>query len=561
MATIKVPTRTRTGDIWNPIAPEPYRKKRCGGGSCGSHGGTSGGGCGHKSGDDSCGDCHSCPVSAMTEGDRETVHRALMKAGYAGDRDHVPQLPDDWESDEDDGSAAAAGQTRPNSREAMDTSTHMTTEDIEATGGPGAMQSVIAVRFPDSGKLYYYDPVDLDPKVGEWVVVETPRGKDAAKVFVARQQVTLNRLADPLPPLVRLLRPEELQRMERLGDDAANALRVCTEKVIAARLPMKLIKAEYSFDATRLTFYFTSESRVDFRTLVRELAVQFRARIELRQVGARDEARLLGGVGRCGLTLCCATWLPDYPPTSIKQAKEQDLPLNPAKISGVCGRLLCCLSYEYDTYVALRRNLPRIGQRYPTPEGEGRVIAVQVLKQSVRVALDEGGVADVEIGDPTDRKWQGEEVVVEPPPIPDRYATGDTTTQVSHEDRPDAPPQSRQRPPDAPQRSRDPDRRADSGTGSDRPRGATRRDPNPAASVGGGEQTRTSAGEPGVNAAASADVPGTRTPSPPSEAAPTGQLAPPVRPAAAEGAGESARRRRRGRGNRKPNESSSPIGN
>jgi len=553
MATIKVPTRTRTGDTWKPIAPEPYRKQRCGGGSCGSHGGTAGGGggCGHKSGDDSCGDCHSCPVSAMTEGDRETVHRALMKAGYAGDRDHVPQLPDDWESDEDDGSGATAGRGKPNSRDAMDTSTHMTTEDLEATGGPGAMQSVIAVRFPDSGKLYYYDPVDLDPKVGEWVVVETPRGKDAAKVFVARQQVTLNRLADPLPPLVRLLRPDELQRMERLGDDAANALRACTEKVIAANLPMKLIKAEYAFDATRLTFYFTSESRVDFRTLVRELAVQFRARIELRQVGARDEARLLGGVGRCGLTLCCATWLPDYPPTSIKQAKEQDLPLNPAKISGVCGRLLCCLSYEYDTYVALRRNLPRIGQRYPTPEGEGRVIAVQVLKQSVRVALDEGGVADVEIGDPTDRKWQGEEVVVEPPPIPDRYATGDAPAQTSGESRLDTPPQGRQRPPDAPQRGRDPDRRSDGS--------AIRRGPNPATGAVSGAQPRASMGETGVNPAASADVPGTRAPSPRSEAMPTEQPIS-LTQAAAEGTGESARRRRRGRGNRKPNEGNPPAG-
>ena len=491
MATIKVPTRTRTGDTWTPIAPEPYRKQRCGGGSCGSHGGTSGGGCGHKSGDDSCGDCHSCPVSAMTEGDRENVHRALMKAGYAGDRDHVPQLPDDWESDDTDGSEATG-----NSREAMDTSTHMTTEDLEATGGAGETHPVIAVRFPDSGKLYYYDPIDLDPQVGEWVVVETSRGKDAAKVFVSRYQVALNRLGDALPPVVRILRPEELARMERLGDDATHALHVCADKISAANLPMKLVKAEYAYDATRLTFYFTSDSRVDFRSLVRELAAQFHARIELRQVGARDEARLLGGVGRCGLTLCCATWLPDYPPTSIKQAKEQDLPLNPAKISGVCGRLLCCLSYEYDTYVALRRNLPRIGQRFPTPEGEGRVIAVQVLKQSIRVALDAGGVTDVEIGDPTDRQWQGEEVIVEAPPIPERFATLPEAPRPDRDARAsDASRQNRERSSSAPPRDRT----------------------------------------------------APRVESPPPE------RASPVAPAA-EGAGEAAKRRRRGRGPRKPAE-------
>ncbi len=462
MATIKVPSRTkRTGDTWTPIAPEGYRKQRCGGGSCGSHGGTSGGGCGHKKTEgasaaagDSCGDCHSCPVSAMTEGDREAVHRALMKAGYAGDRDHVPQLPDDWESDESDGSAVADvrdaqanegerddanGDAAAMSRDKMDTRTRMTTEDLEATGGPGTTRAVIAVRFPDSGKLYYYDPVDLDPQPGEWVVVETPRGKDAAKVFVGRSQVVMNRLGDELSPVIRLVRPDELTRMERLGDDAKEALVACAERIRAHNLPMKLVKAEYGFDASRLTFYFTSEGRVDFRTLVRELASQFRARIELRQVGARDEARLLGGVGRCGLTLCCATWLPDYPPTSIKQAKEQDLPLNPQKISGVCGRLLCCLSYEYDTYVSLRRNLPRIGQTFPTPEGDGRVIAVQVLKQSVRVALDAGGVTDVEIGDGTDRQWQGEAVTVElppidPPPIPDRFATGGANAPPSTRD-------------------------------------------------------------------------------------------------------------------------------
>ncbi len=528
----------RTGDTWTPVAPEAYRKKRCGGGSCGSHGGTSGGGCGHKSADgaDSCGDCHSCPVSSMTEMDRENVHRALMKAGYAGDRDHVPQLPDDWEHDESDGSAApevTGGMTR----DTMDTSTHMSVEDVEATGGPGGTQPVIAVRFPDSGKLYYFDPVDLDPRVGEWVVVETPRGRDAAKVLVARHQVVLNKNAETLKPVIRMITPDELARMERLGDEAAHALRVCTEKAEDARLPMKLVTAEYSFDASRITFYFTSESRVDFRTLVRDLATEFRTRIELRQVGARDEARLLGGVGRCGLTLCCATWLPDYPPTTIKQAKEQDLPLNPAKISGVCGRLLCCLSYEYDTYVALRRNLPRIGQRLPTPEGEGRVIAVQVLKQAVRVALDAGGTTEVEIGDATDRQWQGEAITADAPPIPDRFPGGGdgapqtaSAAQRQHADHDTA----HRAPMPGPMRGGNADRRSGS-TGSDRTGGPSVRQEQPPAAMG---PTRTSGateaiGEtgPGIVAASS----------------------PPDNVKRAETAEEVTRRkRRRNRGRRKP---------
>jgi cell fate regulator YaaT (PSP1 superfamily) len=464
----------------------------------------------------------------MTELDREAVHRALMKAGYAGDRDHVPQLPEDWEDDEDDGSAATeqAGMTR----DRMDTSTHMGVEDMEATGGPGGTSAVIAVRFPDSGKLYYFDPVDLDPRVGDWVVVETPRGRDAAKVLVGRHQVVLNSNADPLKSVVRIVTVQELRRMEQLGNEATNALRICVEKVADARLPMKLIKAEYAFDASRITFYFTSESRVDFRQLVRELAAQFRTRIELRQVGARDEAKLLGGVGRCGLTLCCSTWLPDYPSTSIKQAKEQDLPLNPAKISGVCGRLLCCLSYEYDSYVALRRNLPRIGQRLGTPEGEGRVIAVQVLKQAVRVALDEGGTTEVEIGDPTDRQWQGEAMAAEPPPIPDR-AAGDIAPETEMDAQRQRPGHdaSRRAPAAGPMRGGTTDRRSGT-TGGNRTGGRTARQGESPAAMGpagtgatGGAVSETAA-QPGPDA---------------------GQQP------AADQSGEARRRRRRGRGRRK----------
>jgi len=343
----------------------------------------------------------------------------------------------------------------------------------------------------------------------------------------------LNKNAEPLKPVIRMITPDELARMERLGDEAAHALRVCAEKVEDARLPMKLVTAEYSFDASRITFYFTSESRVDFRTLVRDLATEFRTRIELRQVGARDEARLLGGVGRCGLTLCCATWLPDYPPTTIKQAKEQDLPLNPAKISGVCGRLLCCLSYEYDTYVALRRNLPRIGQRLPTPEGEGRVIAVQVLKQAVRVALDAGGTTEVEIGDATDRQWQGEAITADAPPIPDRFpGAGDGAPQTaSAAQRQRAP--SRDHPP-APMRGGNADRRSGS-TGSDRADGPAARQEQPPTAMG-------PAGTSGATEAIGETDPGVVAAS-----------GPPDGTQRAETTDEATRRkRRRNRGRRKP---------
>jgi cell fate regulator YaaT (PSP1 superfamily) len=356
-------------------------------------------------------------------------------------------------------------------------------------------------------------------------------------VLVARHQVVLNKNAEALKPVIRMITPDELARMERLGDEAAHALRVCAEKVEDTRLPMKLVTAEYSFDASRITFYFTSESRVDFRNLVRDLASEFRTRIELRQVGARDEARLLGGVGRCGLTLCCATWLPDYPPTSIKQAKEQDLPLNPAKISGVCGRLLCCLSYEYDTYVALRRNLPRIGQRLPTPEGEGRVIAVQVLKQAVRVALDAGGTTEVEIGDATDRQWQGEAITADAPPIPDRFAGGGDgapqTASAAQRQRPSRDTAQRA-PAPGPMRGGNADRRSGS-TGSDRTGGPSARQDQPPAAMGpAGTSGATGAiGETGPGTVAASDPPdGTQR---------------------AESAEDGARRkRRRNRGRRKP---------
>src|SRR5436853_1882356 len=267
---------------------------------------------------------------------------------------------------------------------------------------------ITGIRFRPAGRIYYFDPQGQSYTTGQYVIVETVRGVEAGRVVIESRKLAESDLSDPLKPILRLATEDELRMMLSFKSKEKEALVKCAERVAQHALPMKLVESEYTFDGSRLTFYFTADERVDFRGLVRDLAAAFRTRIELRQIGARDQAKLQGGLGPCGKTLCCSSWIADFGVISIKMAKEQGLPLNPAKISGVCGRLLCCLSYEYDTYVSLRRNLPRIGQRLPTPEGEGRVIAVQVLKQAVRVALDEGGTTEVEIGDATDRQWQGE---------------------------------------------------------------------------------------------------------------------------------------------------------
>jgi cell fate regulator YaaT (PSP1 superfamily) len=254
------------------------------------------------------------------------------------------------------------------------------------------MPIVIGVRFKDSGKIYYFDPRDLDPSPGEHVIVETVRGLELARVAHERREVADEAIVGELKPVVRPAEPGDFERLSALQARHAEVLARCGEKVREHGLPMNLVKAEYSFDGSRLTFYFTAEKRVDFRLLVRDLARTFKSRIELRQIGPRDEAKLLGGIGPCGRVLCCASFLPDYARVSIKMAKDQDLPLNPAKISGVCGRLLCCLSYEHEQYVAMRAELPRKGAWVQTPDGPGEVISQHVLKQQLLVQLASSGM-------------------------------------------------------------------------------------------------------------------------------------------------------------------------
>lgn len=257
------------------------------------------------------------------------------------------------------------------------------------------MPLVVGIRFKRAGRVYYFDPVDIELEIDDWAVVDTSRGKEVGRVAIAPKQVEEAELSEPLKPVLRKADPSDLSRVQCNKEKIEAALAKCQEKVDQHSLSMKLAGAEYSFDSTRLTFFFTSEGRVDFRDLVRDLASIFKTRIELRQIGARDEARMIGGLGRCGRPLCCASFLTDFSNVSIKMAKEQDLPLNPQKISGLCGRLLCCLSYEEKQYCEIRRNLPRLDEIVTVPAGTGRVTAVNVVKETVTVVLDNGSSVEV----------------------------------------------------------------------------------------------------------------------------------------------------------------------
>lgn len=255
------------------------------------------------------------------------------------------------------------------------------------------MPIVVGIRFKDSGKTYFFDPHETNGlQPGEHVIVETVRGPEIAKVAYLPREATEQELVSELKPVLRRAVVQDFERLEQLNERQDDVLARCAEKIVEHQLPMRLVKSEYSFDGSRLTFYFTAEKRVDFRMLVRDLARTFRTRIELRQIGPRDEAKLLGGIGPCGRVLCCATFLPDYARVSIKMAKDQDLPLNPSKISGVCGRLLCCLSYEHDQYLEIKNELPRRGAWVQTPDGPGEVTGINVVRETVTVLLAENGV-------------------------------------------------------------------------------------------------------------------------------------------------------------------------
>ena len=249
---------------------------------------------------------------------------------------------------------------------------------------------VVGIRFRPAGRIYYFDPQGQTFTNGQYAIVETARGVEAGRVVIASKKVTESDLSDPLKPALRLATEDELRMMLSFKSKEKEALTRCHERILQHKLPMKLVEAEYNFDGSRLTFYFTADERVDFRALVRDLAATFRTRIELRQIGARDQAKLQGGVGPCGKTLCCSSWITDFGIVSIKMAKEQGLPLNPTKISGVCGRLMCCLSYENENYIQAKQQIPPIGTMLETPSGTGKVVAINVPQNSVEVLLESG---------------------------------------------------------------------------------------------------------------------------------------------------------------------------
>ena len=249
------------------------------------------------------------------------------------------------------------------------------------------MTKVVGVRFKKTGKLYYFDPCDCDPQVNQAVIVETARGQEYGMVCEPIIEVEDSDVVQPLRKVVRIATEEDAKRNEENLAKKAEAMRKCQEKIDKHGLEMKLIDVERTFDNSKIIFYFTADGRVDFRELVKDLAGVFRTRIELRQVGVRDEAKMLGGIGTCGRPLCCYQWLPDFEPVSIKMAKVQNLSLNPTKISGICGRLMCCLKYENDVYNDLRKGMPDVGERVKTIDGIGVVMESNILEDRIKVRL------------------------------------------------------------------------------------------------------------------------------------------------------------------------------
>jgi len=277
------------------------------------------------------------------------------------------------------------------------------------------MPEIVGVRFKPVAKVYYFDPEGYgELQVGEYVVVETSRGEESGKVVIPPHEVSDREIVRRLKKITRQASALDLTQMAFYQHREKEALARCQAKAQEHDLPMKIVRAEYNYDGSRLVFFFAAEKRIDFRKLVQDLARSFKARIELRQIGVRDEAKLIGGLGRCGLSLCCATWLTEFNPVSIKMAKLQDLPLSPMDISGVCGRLLCCLAYESDYYAAAKESLPRRGKVIDTPHGRGTVTQVDVIKESVSVELDNEVTVEVSQQELQDMQQ------APPPPAPRR---------------------------------------------------------------------------------------------------------------------------------------------
>lgn len=251
------------------------------------------------------------------------------------------------------------------------------------------MIEVVGVRFKPAGKIYYFDPDGIDLTAGDKVILETTRGIECGQVVVGAKHVSEQDIVAPLKKIIRQATPVDIKQVEINDVKQKEAYKVCVQKIEEHSLPMKLVDVEYTFDANKIIFYFTADGRIDFRELVKDLAAIFRTRIELRQIGVRDEAKMLGGLGSCGRGLCCTTFLGEFDPVSIRMAKEQNLSLNPTKISGICGRLMCCLKYESEAYESEKAEYPPEGTIVKTPAGEGKIISVNILKKTLVIELKE----------------------------------------------------------------------------------------------------------------------------------------------------------------------------
>jgi len=254
------------------------------------------------------------------------------------------------------------------------------------------MVKVVGVKFKTAGKVYYFDPDNLQVEIGTNVIVETARGMEFGTVNMTEKEVHPSEIVSPLKKIIRIADEKDYKKHKENVQKKERALKLCQEKVDKHKLEMKLIDVEYTFDNSKIIFYFTADGRVDFRELVKDLAGVFKMRIELRQIGVRDEAKMVGGIGTCGRSLCCHSWLSDFEPVSIKMAKVQNLSLNPTKISGICGRLMCCLKYENDVYCEMKKGMPDTGEKVKTPDGMAVVVETNILENRVktRLVLEEG---------------------------------------------------------------------------------------------------------------------------------------------------------------------------
>ncbi|MCX7923784.1 MAG: stage 0 sporulation family protein [Clostridia bacterium] len=259
------------------------------------------------------------------------------------------------------------------------------------------MVKVVGVRFKEAGKIYYFDPGELEIELNANVIVETARGIEFGQVVVPNREVPEENIVAPLKKVIRIATEEDERHDQENNRKEKEAFNICLKKIRDHNLDMKLIDVEYTFDNNKVLFYFTADGRVDFRELVKDLAAIFKTRIELRQIGVRDEAKMMGGIGICGRALCCKSFLGEFQPVSIKMAKEQGLSLNPTKISGTCGRLMCCLKYEQEAYEEILRRVPKVGAIVETPEGQGMVMEISLLKEILKVKLDKGNETDLKL--------------------------------------------------------------------------------------------------------------------------------------------------------------------